>query len=380
MHNFTIPARFLEFTNTGPEEPTFCANTQAPVPRSLCKEEQKRRSGVRVVKPLRADRGGEFEVPGIGLVYPFEELMLLFEDLSGSYKGEKALEHVAYRIKGTTFTELRQSFEDIQMQVSAKLEDDAAGAGYMAELLQRLENGKAYLSKIRESMEEKDLREYIERELRRRNDYRAYLVSLGEGAKTIQNAQEDYRRKVEDTYKKMVTINAVTEVCELPEEITGAMQIHSERPKFAEAKKLKLRKVKADPTPARKVLNELIRTSGDVGKLNIEKLKEMVGFPARTFTKKELEKKGVLVQLNDMIPNNVRKEMKFTFQFDNEAYLVRAFVNTTLLREFVISRQDIELLNRGRKNATVSYGDEFLWFNCFRLRRLLAFIMAEGGL
>merc|ERR1719230_1684344 len=137
----------------------------------------------------------------------------------------------------------------------------------------------------------------------------------------------------------------------MPEEITGAMQIQQERSKFLDAKKAKARKVKTDPTPARKVLDELVRISGDGGKVNMEKLKEMVGFPARTFTKSQLEKKGVLVQLNDMIPNHVRKDMKFTFQFDQEAYIVRAFVKTTLLREFTISRQDIELLNNGRKNA-----------------------------
>jgi len=381
MHNFTMPARFLEFQNSGPEEPTFCVVTQAPIPRSLAKEEQKRRSGVRVVKPLRSERGQEYDVPGVGNgLYPYEELMLLLEDLSGSYKGDKGTDYVKYRIKGVSFADLRASFEDIQYTISSEMEDNTTGAAFLADLLQRLENGKAYVNKIRESMEEKDLREYMERELRKRNEYRAYLTSLGEGTKTIQLAQENYRKNLEETWQKLNIISTSTENCDLPEEITGAMQIHQERPKFAEAKKLKIRKAKTDPTPAHKVLQELVRTSGDGGKIDMEKLKEMVGFPARTFTKSELEKKGVLVQLNDMIPMNVRKDMKFTFQFDNEAYMVRAFVKTTLLREFVITRQDIELLNRGRKNAIMPYGDDFLWVNCFRLRRLLAFIMAEGGL
>jgi len=381
MHNFTIPTRFLEFKNTGDEEPTFCVTTQAPIPRSLAKEDQKKRSGVRVVKPLRSDRGQEYDVPGIGnKLFPYEELMLLFEDLSGSRQGDKGTPHVPYRIQGSSFAELRQSFEDIQAKLHAEMDGGTAGASYVDELLQRLQNGKAFVNKIRESMEDRDLREYMVRELRKRHEYRAYLTSLGEGVKVITTSQEEYKKNVEETFRRLSRISTVTEACELPEEITGAMQIQQERPIFAEAKKLKLRKVKTNPTPARKVLDDLIRTSGDSGKENTEKLKEMVGFPARTFTKSELEKKGVLVQLNDMIPNNVKKEMKFTFQFESEAYNVKAFVKTTLLREFIISRQDIDLFDKGCKNTIRSYGDDFLWVNCFRLRRLLAFIMAEGGL
>jgi hypothetical protein len=381
MHNFTMAARFLEFRNSGPEEPTFCEVTQAPIPRSLAKEDQKKRSGVRVVKPLRLDRGQVTDIPGIGNnVYPYEELMLLLEDLSGSYKGDRASNAVNYRINGTNFTDLRTSFEDIQRKISAEMAEISTGAAHHAELLQRLENGKAYVGKIRESVEEKDLREYMERELRKRNEYKAYLNSLGEGTKTIDHAKEKYKKDLEETYKRLVELDTSTEVCDIPEEIIGALQVQSERPKFSDAKKSKLRKAKTDPTPARKVLDELMRTSGDSGKDRLERLKEMVGFPARTFTRAELEKKGVLTQLNDMIPNNVKKDLKFSFQFDKEAYYVKAFVKSTMLREFVITREDIQLLDRGCKNAIKSYGDGFVSLNCFRLRRLLAFIMAEGGL
>merc|ERR1711865_304063 len=92
--------------------------------------------------------------------------------------------------------------------------------------------------------------------------------------------------------------------------------------------------------PSRTVLDQLIQSSSrDGAKVDMEKLKEMVGFPARQFKKNHLEKKGVLVQLNELIPNNVRKQIMFIFQYEKEGYIVRVFVNTTLLREFEISRE-----------------------------------------
>merc|ERR1712232_227640 len=156
---------------------------------------------------------------------------------------------------------------------------------------------------------------------------------------------------------------------------------NQERAKFLDARQAKLRMLKDKSNPSRNVLEQLLQQQArSGGKVEIEKLKEMVGFPARQFKKGALEKKGVLVQLNDLIPNSVRKQMVFSFNYEKEAYIVRVFVKTTLLREFEISREDIQMLEYGYKNSVKSYGDDFLYFNCFRLRRLLGFIQAEGGL
>jgi hypothetical protein len=383
-HNFTMHPRFLEFANTGIEEPTFCWNTQVPIPRSLSIEAQKGRRGVRVVKPMNLQKGPDVDIPeiGPGSHYPWAMLLELLEDLSGSAKGENFTRTVKYKLNGSSFSDLRNSFEGLQDTINKEMQDHSGNATYLAELLQRLENGKIYIAKIRESMEDRELRDYMDAQVRRRHNYKLYLNSLKEGMDAATSAQEQYKKEVVYTYQKLCLINDVTQACDLPDEITGAMQLNQERPKFSEAKKEKIRRMKKDAkaSPSKAVLEQLVRSAGEAGKVDMEKLKEMVGNPSRTFKKSVLEKKGVLVNLNEMIPQNVRKELRFIFQYDSESYSVKVFVKSTLLREFRITRQDLQLLDEGRKNAVIAYGDDFLWFRCFNLRRLLALIHAECGL
>jgi hypothetical protein len=363
------------------EEPTFCRETHVPSPRSLSNREQKKNLGLRrVVKPLRSNKGQEMEIDG-QKVFPFQELMDLLEDLSGNAKGENSNPKVKYMLTGSTFQEMRLSFDDIQDTINIEMQNDAGNATNLASLLQRLEHAKTYVSRIRESTEEKDLRAFMDAEIKKRLEYNDYLSSLKQGMSKIQKAQEEYKKQLEETYKKLGKVNELTETCEMPEEITGAMQMNQQRAKFIDARSQKILMRKDRSNPSKLVLDELVRTTArDGGRVDIEKLKEMVGFPARQFNKTALERKGVLVQLNDVIPNNVRKQLMFSFQYENEGYIVRVFVKTTLLREFEISREGVQMLDSGLKNTVKSYGDDFLWFNCFRLRRLLAFIQAEGGL
>merc|ERR1711862_320658 len=94
---------------------------------------------------------------------------------------------------------------------------------------------------------------------------------------------------------------------------------------------------------------------------------------------KELVVKGVVSRLNEKIPKNVMNQMKFVFQYADEGFTVQAFMGVTLLKEFRITREDIWHMESRKKNAVVPYGEDFMWFVCSHLRRLLAWISAEGG-
>jgi len=378
-HNLTMRARFMEF-ETG--ELTFCEISQAPIPRSLATANQKSRHGTgnRAVKPLRNDRGQCIDIPGIGdQVYPFEEVMLLMEALAGSAKGasEDYSVDVKYKIHGHSWSDLKNEIEEIQRKISEDMEEGRTGGGILAELLQRLENGRTFISKIRESTEPAELRSYMDQEITRRYEYNQYLQTLKKGEKVILGAQEAYKKQVEEMYTALKIINEKTSVCDIPEEIANQALAHTERLKFIDAKKAKVSQRRYHPTPAQQVYDDLLARSSERDQ---EKLKEMVGFPARTFTKYDLEKKGVLTKLNPKIPAGVQKNMKFTFQYENEGYTVKIFMQRTLLREFPITRRDIDEMNQARKTAVISYGEDFVWVHCFRLRRLLSEIMAQGGL
>lgn len=381
-HSFHMRSRFLEFSSQGPDAPTFCEVTHAPVPRYLCLPSQKSRTGKpRAVRPLREDRGKDYDLPGVGKVYPCEELHMLLEELSGSAaKGDENFSPtVKHKIEKSSFQDLKQAFEDVQRRISAEMHDGHQGT--LSDMLQRLERGKVYISKIKESMEEKELRSYIERELKRRYEFNIYLESLKTGALKIREAQDQYRSQLQARWDRLNVINKATTACDVPEDILIQAQLHSIPLKFADTKRIKTTKRRKDPTPAQKVLDELLKAQGETGgQRDLETLKDMVGFPSRTFSTRELEQKGVLVRLNENIPAQVQKSLTFTFQYENEGYTVRVARNKTLLREFFISRRDLAQMNMGRKSAIVSYGDDFVWVHCFRLRRLLAMIMAEGGL
>merc|ERR1712110_299047 len=125
---------------------------------------------------------------------------------------------------------------------------------------------------------------------------------------------------------------------------------------------------------------------GKDGKIT-EEIRDKYRGCAQTIDFKKLAQKGVVVSLNETVPRGVQSQLRFTFSFKDESYQVQIFMKTTLLKEFVITRRDIQLMQAGRKNDVYSVpltaGEEgdskktFMTMNCFRLRRLLAWINAE---
>lgn len=367
-HNFTITSRFLEFDRTGDHEPTFCDGSQAPIPRFMAKESQKGVRTVHAVKPLRNtddDKGPDGA---------FEFLEELLQDLSGNSKQHSG---VRYRIEGRSFQELGSDFQEFQQQISQDVEEGRVPPT-MSALLQRLEDGKRMIDKVRDYSDERSLRAYIDKQVRRRSEYHQYLFRVKTGANEITMLREKYQIMLKSNYAYLSHLHSFTVTCEIPDDILAMAQQHSERLAFEKARVKKSRMRRNQPTPAQKVLESLKNETKD-GKITDE-LREQVGFPATSFKFRDLVQKGVIVRMHEKLPRPVQQQMDFTFQLRDEGWVVQAYMKTTLFKEFTISRQDMQLLQAGRKCAVWSYGEDFVWVNCFRLMRLLAWIYAEGAL
>lgn len=245
----------------------------------------------------------------------------------------------------------------------------------MNTLLRRLEDGKTIVDRIRESQEEKDVCRFVDDSYRRRSEYFEYLDLVHNGTSKITKVRKRYKDAVKHQHAQLTEIVTATKTCEIADDIISVAQGHSVPLAFTRAKRIKVNNIKKNPTAAQQVMATLAAD----GKPTPE-LIELVGMPARHFKLWELTQKGVIVRLNEKIPNTVEKEMGFIFQYQDEGYVVQAFMKKTLLKEFVISRQDIKLMEAARKTAVLPYGDNFLYVNCFRLRRLIAWLIAEGGL
>lgn len=374
-HNFRMRSRFLEFSRTGLQEPTFCEDSKVPIPMYLARESQPRRSTF--VKPFRLseETGPRVEIEGTPYpVYAYDKLEEILQELAGNHK-ESAT--VRYPVRGHSFPELRSEFEFIQQRLSGEIEEGRAHSNAMS-LVQSLEDGKHIVERISSTEDRQALLGYIDRQIQHRATYSDYLRRMKDGVDEILKAKTAYRAELKDQLGLLAQVAMATMTCELPEEVLAIAQQKSERLTFQRAKWKKLQHRKDRPTPAQVVLETLRRASED-GKVT-EQMKEMVSMPARSFRLKQLIDKGVVVKLNETIRNNVREKMVVNFLYKDEGYVVQVLLRSTLLKEFVITRQDVKLTEAGFKNAVLPYGDEFLWVNCFRLRRLLAFIAAEGGL
>jgi len=382
-HNFTMRSRFLEHRREGQEhEPTFCEDSQVPIPRSLSKTEQKARSGVRAVKPYRAlDRGPIMEIPNMAepKQYPFEFLEELIQELSGCKETSK---QVKYKIGGKTWGDLKASFEEMQSQLSDILEErqeQGHDKSSSSALLAKLSIASRMVERVHESQEEKELRDFIEKTIQKRIEYFRYLNDIKHGMKEIENAQREYHEGLKETYKSLDAVYKESKECEIPEDIEAMAQTHSAMPTLTKAKRRKVVYQKKHETPAQKVLNELSRNIGD-GSINAEVI-ERVGSPACSFDLKTLTSKGVVVRVHDKIAASVQKKMVFNFKYEQEGYAVQVYMKpATMLKSFSISREDMQLMAAGWKTTVIPYGDDFVWLNCFRLRRLLGQIAADTEL
>jgi len=386
-HNFTMKGRFLEFHREEHlYEPTFCEDSQAPIPRFLAKTEQKSRQGVRAVKPFRNhERGPPWPVDMAILgteskQAPFEYLEELFQELSGSGTGQSATDRVKYRILGKSYPDLKASFEEIQAEIATSIEEAGGHAHATSSgLLQKLGHASRLVERLRESLEEKELRDYIDKTMQKRSDYYRYLKDIQDGIDKIEDSHKKYIETVKNTAKYLEAVYKQSKECDIPEDIDAMAQTHSAMPTLNKAKRRKNVYQKKHETPAQKVLNELSRTMGDGAVTN--DVLERIGSPACSFDLKQLINKGVVVRVHDKISASVQKKMVFNFRYEAESYEVQVYMKpATLLKSFSITREHMHLMGAGRKTSILPYGDDFIWIHCFRLRRLLGQIAADTEL
>jgi len=366
-HNLTMRTRFLEFQHTEQNEPVICESSLAPIPRFMAKDSLQQARTLLVVKPLLTREENK----------DYPELEALLQEISGAKRDrDKGITHP---IQGQSYTDMQTALIDIQKQISSDVEEGRLPQS-MNEMLQRLENGKRCIDRIRErSEDEQRLREFIDRSVENRFEYSEYLKLVRECFVLIRSAYFKYRENLDKSFMILSKIHSATETCDIPDEIKLVAESKSERLTFEKAKKNKLRQRRTNPTPAQRVLEQLQNNTED-GKQS-EELKNKVGVPARTFTLRELESKGVIVRVHERISQEQLRKMCFSFQYKDEGFDVQVFIKTTLLKDFRITREDIVAMQAGHKVNDMEFGgDNFLWLNCFRTQRLLAWMYAEGAL
>jgi len=378
MHNFQIKARFMEFERTDLEEPTFCVKSLAPVPRSLALPEQRKRRGVRAVRNMKQreeERGPTFQLSSGDRVYAYEVLEDLLQLLAGHCRTDRSLK---VTLSGTTFYDLGMEIEFLAKKIAANIDEGRANESDET-LLQRLDAGRTIVTKLREkSYTAPNFYAYLDWNIGRRAHYTKYLQRIKDATQEIYRARVNYRSELKDRHAMMTQVARLSSSCDLPAVIIGMAEQKSIMLTMLKARKTKIKTRKDRPTPAQVVLDSLKSTSGD-GKVT-EEMKQMVDVPSQSYTLKQLSDKGVIVRMHEKFERRVKDKMRFNFQYESEGYRVSMFMKTTLLKELFICRRDIVGMQRSHKNTDMTFGDGLLTMNCFRLKRLLAFISAEGGL
>lgn len=235
------------------------------------------------------------------------------------------------------------------------------------------------VDKIVESVEARELFQFIDSSMQRRGAYREYLDNLQKGLTgKMKLTNDQYKKDVSSKHKLWTSILKVTRTCDVADAILQVASSYSVRLEMQKAKRSKTERRKLHPTPAQKILMDLVRNSKE-GQEN-DQLRAQAGMPARTFELRELILKGVIVQLNAKLTGDFQKKMKFIIQYNNEEFTIQCVAANTSLRSFVLTREDLALMNAARKLATICWGDGFVWVNTFRLSRLLGFMAADGDL
>lgn len=380
-HNFIIHHRFLEYRNTELNEPTFCEESLAPMPRNLCLDYQRRRrpTTARVVKPFRRGTPTDREEA-------FNQLEEVISELASGQGGEKR--HPVYRIDQApgrtepTFGDLRVSFEEILKDVSVKLEEGTFGNPSAGEhLLKQMQAGIKCIDKIKDqNLSASHFFEHIDKVIKERTLYQSYLDKMMDGKASIGHAQKAYDAKIKDHCALLTEICKKIDACDIHDDILVSSQMYVSSSSKLGFVKAKAAKSKMPPTPAMVMLREMKKNDLEQEVKDSDLLKAEISVPSQTFSVKELINKGVVVSLNNDMPKNVRNSITFKFTCADETVTVQAFMHETLLKEFEISREDIRCMEGARKNAVVTYGTGLFDMSCFRLRRLLANIHADGGL
>lgn len=380
-HNFRLKARFLE-TMQGPEnEPMFCSISQAPIPSSLAMEQQRSQRDVKLIQKYTIPDKDKSVLERMQLtnedepVEVFEHLEEILQQLSGNKKDN---DDVKYQITGRSWSDLRIGFSKIQKALQQDIKDGNASSK-MRGLVMDLEEGKKIIDFImKERGLEADFMKYIDKSVQRRWVHYRYLEETSMRNNLILKSRESYSTELKEQVETLQKVLKVAVECACPTRFTMAAAQRSEKISFLRLRRIKQRIRKTKPTPGQKIIDTM-GSDENRDSAKLQELKDSI-IPIQTFSLNQLESKGVVVRMHDKLPGKTRKHMSFTFQSNGEGFNVQIFLKTTLLKEFQISREQIEDLEFANKTCASSYADDFVWMNGYRLRRLLTFIVVDNGI
>lgn len=382
-HNFRLKARFMEYLHGPDDQPMLCHHSQAPIPGRLAMEHQRslsRQGEVHLVKKYTIPDEEKSMLPLMtlaGLPEPvevYEHLEEIIQELSGN---KRENDDVKYQITGQNWIDLRTGFSKIQKALQQDIKDGNASSK-MRGLVMDLEEGKKIIDEVMQAKRlEVEFMKYIDRSVQRRYVHARYLESASQRDKLIFKCRESYLSDLKEHVETLQEVLKVSTDCTCPSRFTMAAAQRSEKISFLRLRRIKQRIRKTKPTPGQKIMDTMgTDDSRDAGKL--QELKESI-IPTQTFSLGQLESKGVVVRMHEKLPGKTRKHMSFTFQTCGEGFNVQIFLKTTLLKEFEISREQIEDMEMANKTSAASFAEDFVWMNGYRLRRLLTFIVVDNG-
>jgi hypothetical protein len=378
-HNFVMRPRFLEFPWEGDlGDPTFCEESQAPIPRYIANKRQKgRKGGGRAVKPLRMTGTEDLSKEVQAAFVCVEDIL---QELSGS-----GPDRLRYKIRGHKFDDLQVCFSEFQRKIQSDIEEKHLPASY-GELLRKLTEAKTMVEHklMGGNIDEAALLQYMDHNMRKRKEYAKYLMNASKQTEVIDKAYSEYLQTLRNEHQRLLLVRDRTRSCEIPEGILSKAQQHSESLTFQRCKRIKLRVKSHNPTPAQLIFDQADNA------LQKDFDGEQV-LPSRTFSLKELERRGILTKLNTKIPKDMKKELRFTFAANSESFDVSVLRGKVCIKEYVITREEVQMMETAGKTAVIpyprpsnrnelKYDNGFLWMHSFRLRRLLAILNSEGGL
>jgi len=386
-HNLRLRTRFMEFMEDPKHEPTFCQITKAPVPRSLCCEEQQKQSGLELVKEYsipEEERGQMVKILDKEPVYAFQALQDIIEEASGSKKERAA---VRYKIIGTnSMTELRNAFNSIAKAVQQDIKEGHADSK-MRLLCKHLEEGVEILTKINtDASFGKSVLQYIDRDIQRRQNHCQYLKDAHYYMDRILQVRNKYNEQLKETVEFYFRVAEVSKSCETHDIFLTAAQQRSVKIAFARVRRIKQKIRKSNPTKGQNVLESLSAAAGRNSSqisFKLEDLKETIR-PKKTWSYAALVKKGVLSRVNDNTKtgghtHKEQKQLQFTFQMLDESCVIHSFLAGKFKKEMIITREQIAKLQGCNKTILLSYGDDYIWMNGARLRRQIALLEAQTG-
>lgn len=358
MHNFTLSHRFLG-ERKGENGVLagglcFCRDSNAPVPRTMAREDQRR-----VVA---------------GSAAPKQELLRVFQEASageefrtlGSVIASKEL-NVDLR-SSKNFLSMQYKLEEAQKALNQKmkgLQGTKSSEGYS--FLTEIEKGKRALNHLRtQGVTMQVFTDYLLDAVTSRERQSKYLQALEEELNTIDKHRQDYIEHLKQRLKGLKRFVEASENVEVPSLLRNKASDNGVRLRLADVERQRLREEKRD-----KEFGE--RNEGPD-----------VLYPSATFSLFNLLAKKVVRRMGSDLPAKEHRNIFFTFncvdQLGNWEVMAthRDRGKSHMLCTFSVTQQEIERMKRAGKCEKREFNEGFVVMSCFNLLQLLARIRATN--